>query len=328
MELLLKIKLMLMSLGMVTEVTRKTPYYYKLKKYKIRLFESNRMLYVVWENRIILKSVVQYFKLIYSENRNAFIFGIWKNLKEENQFYELNENGINYLETISGFSEFLVIKDESLILVRDGLSHSLVYNYDNQRILIEEERPVYWLEKSRLFVKQEYGSYVLLFPELREGIKFWGEKTNYMFSYCPKDTLNPQLVGQKVLKLSVGEASILDIFEDVEDASWLPKPYTHLATKGERLYMIGILEDDYEILEIMGNKVKPLELNIPDMKNYLVAQRDNKITILKYDRKAGNTVELAAFTGIDIILAKPELDIKEWCIKIPLKVLEERFLKK
>lgn len=62
------------------------------------------------------------------------------------------------------------------------------------------------------------------------------------------------------------------------------------------------------------------------MQNYIIAQRANNVTIFKYDEEVDDIVKLETFTGIDISLAEPEPNIKEGCIKIPLKVLEERFL--
>ena len=49
-ELILKIKLMLISFGIVNEITTESRYYGKLKKHNIRLFESKRKIYVVWED--------------------------------------------------------------------------------------------------------------------------------------------------------------------------------------------------------------------------------------------------------------------------------------
>ena len=45
-ELILKIKLMLISFGIVNEITTESRYYGKLKKHNIRLFESKRKIYV------------------------------------------------------------------------------------------------------------------------------------------------------------------------------------------------------------------------------------------------------------------------------------------
>lgn len=325
-ELILKIKLMLISFGIVNEITTESRYYGKLKKHNIRLFESKRKIYVVWEDQIVLKSIVQHFEIICAEERAAIIFKIWDNYKEKNQVYEINEYGCEYLDFLSGYEDFIHIKERSLILVREGALHSLIYNYEVKKVILDERRPVYWLEESKLFVKKVSGYWQLLFPKLVDGYTVWEKKKDFSFSAMPNDIFRPQLIGEKVIKLSIESADILDEFEKVKEVSWLPKPYTHLAREDGCLYMIGITSDDYKCLEIEGNNVKPLAKKIPSMQNYMVVLGDNIVTIVEYDEEDDYIKELESFNGMDIKLSDPELDIKAGCIKIPLKVLQERFL--
>lgn len=58
----------------------------------------------------------------------------------------------------------------------------------------------------------------------------------------------------------------------------------------------------------------------------MVVLGDNIVTIVEYDEEDDYIKELESFNGMDIKLSDPELDIKAGCIKIPLKVLQERFL--
>lgn len=325
-ELLLKIKLMLISFGIVNEITTESRYYSKLQKHNIRLFEGKRRVYVVWEGKIILKSIVQQFEIICSEKRGAVILKIYDNYKKGNQVYEINEYGVEYLDFLSGCNDFIQIKERSLILVREGSLHSLLYNYEVKKVILDELRPVYWLENTKLFVKEVSGYWQLLFPKSVDEYTVWEKKKEFTFSASPNDIFRPQLIGEKVLKLSIEDANILDEFEKVKKASWLPNPYTHLAREDECLYMIGITSDDYKCLEIEGNNVKPLAPKIPSMQNYMIVLGDNIVTIVEYDEEDDYITEIKSFDGIDIKLSDPELDIKAGSIKIPLKVFEERFL--
>lgn len=326
-ELFLKIKLMLISLSLVNEVTTKSRYYDSLKKHNIRLFESNWLTYVVWDNKVILKSIQQRFKVIYSPKRDTLIFKICVSPKEGNKVYELRKDTLFYVENLSGFEDYFHIEEKSLLLLCDESWRSRVYDYENQKILIDEESPVYWLSEAKLFMKKT-GSYLqLIFPKSVDGYTIWEERKDFIFSDTPKDILKPQLIGEKVLILTKEDAEILDEFDEVEEAYWLPGPYTHLAKEDGCLYIIGITSDDYECLEIDGDDVKPLAPEIPELQNYFVVQKENHlVTIVKYDEEDDFITDIETFQGIDIKVSKPELNIKAGCITIPLKVLEERFL--
>ena len=73
--LLLRIKLLCVAFGCVKDVTNQSKYYTKLKEYNIRLFASPRnMIYVVRNNKIILKSYKPRFEVMYNTWKEDFIF--------------------------------------------------------------------------------------------------------------------------------------------------------------------------------------------------------------------------------------------------------------
>lgn len=331
-ELLLKIKMMLMApaeLEVPREITNKSPYYCELANHNIRIFEAGQKIFVVLKNKIILRSDWKFFKVIYSKSQDLFIFKIQKDGLESSQMFEVDKEKIIYLEALSGYKEFIQIEDMEFLLLRDQC-RSLVFDYSKyskNRIVMVENTRIYWLDQPKLFVKLVDGGYSLLFPRVEEdGITSWTDKKDYVFSSIPKDTLAPQLVGEKVIKLSLRKADILDTFEGgIKAVSWLPKPYTHIARKDRWVYFIGIT-DDYVLQKIEGNSIRPLVPDCQELQNYFVVQNGKRVTIVEYDEKENELVGIGSFLGSDIKMAKPELELKEGYIKIPLKLVQERAL--
>ena len=148
---------------------------------------------------------------------------------------------------------------------------------------------------------------------------FWDNKLDNI----PKDVFVPQLIGNKILQLGSGTAIILRNFEHVEKADWLPFPYEYLAESDEKFYMLGVT-DDVNMLEIDEDEICPLVEDFPGMEDFFVIRKDNSLSVVQYDG-AEQLVRLGAVDGIEIRLAEPKLDIKKGVIKIPLKVVSERY---
>lgn len=134
--LLLRIKLLCVALGRVKDVTNQSKYYTKLKEYNIRIFATSRkMIYVVRNNKIILKSFKPRFEVIYNNWRESFIFIINKNCT--NQMYEVTRN--QELEVFTDYSDLYKIETLPCILLRDNHWMNVVYNYADSKILFSSQ---------------------------------------------------------------------------------------------------------------------------------------------------------------------------------------------
>ena len=321
-DLLLKIKLFCMALGGVKDVTNQYEMCAKLRKFDFRILKSARnMLYVVCRHEILFKSVSSYFKIIYSANEGAFIFRTWENYKTGSQVYKVMTNEI--LDEISGFGEFYEIKDFPLILVRDGDIHSIIYDYERGKILVDEKAEINWLENAKLFVKRKrFEKCSFIVPRIYKGEVICEKKDNILLDNIPKDIFVPQLIGNKIVRLGNETACILQNFEHVEKADWLPFPYEYLAESDEKFYMLGVT-DDVNMLEIDGDEIWPLVEDFPGMEDFFVIRKDNSLVVVQYAEE--QFVKLGVVNGIEIKLAEPKLDIKKGVIKIPLKVVSEKY---
>lgn len=324
-DLVLKIKLFCMALGGVKDVTNQYELCAKLRKFDFRILKSAKnMLYVVCRHEILFKSVSSYFKIIYSEYEGAFIFRTWENYKTGSQVYKVMTNEMVCLEEISGFGEFYEIKDFPLVLVREGDIHSIIYDYEHGKIIIDEKAEINWLENAKIFVERKrFEKCSFIVPRIYKGEVICEKKDNILLDNIPKDVFVPQLIGNKILQLGSGTAIILRNFEHVEKADWLPFPYEYWAESDEKFYMLGVT-DDVNMLEIDGDEICPLVEDFPGMEDFFVIRKDNSLSVVQYDG-AEQLVRLGAVDGIEIRLAEPKLDIKKGVIKIPLKVVSERY---
>lgn len=320
--LLLRIKLLCVALGRVKDVTNQSKYYTKLKEYNIRIFATSRkMIYVVRNNKIILKSFKPRFEVIYNNWRESFIFIINKNCT--NQMYEVTRN--QELEVFTDYSDLYKIETLPCILLRDNHWMNVVYNYADSKILFSSQYTITWLKKAKLFVvKNGIEDYHLVAVKHENG-KWYLEEMKFSLTEEPEDVCYPQLVGNTIILLTEGKASVLHKFDYIEEKGWLPAPYEYLARKGEELYMVDI-SDDVNMINIDADEIKPLKKEFAGLKKFFVLRNGNSVAIVKYEKD--QFVRLGAVEGTGIKIGDPFLDFSESCIKIPLKVIVEKDLNK
>ena len=149
--LLLRIKLLCVAFGWVKDVTNQSKYYTKLKEYNIRLFASPRnMIYVVRNNKIILKSYKPRFEVMYNTWKEDFIFII--NEKCTNKMFEVTRN--LELEVFTDFANLYKIEKLPYIILtlRNNCLRNIIYNYADSKIDFSNAYAITWLKKAKLFV--------------------------------------------------------------------------------------------------------------------------------------------------------------------------------
>lgn len=320
--LLLRIKLLCVAFGWVKDVTNQSKYYTKLKEYNIRLFSSPRkrkMIYVVRNNKIILKSFKPRFEVIYNNWRESFIFIINDNCT--NQMYEVTRN--QKLEVFTDYSELYKIETLPCILLRDNHWMNIVYNYADSKILFSSQYTITWLKKAKLFVVENGIEDYYLVAVKHENGKLYLEKMKFSLTEKPEDVCYPQLVGNTIILLTEGKASVLHKFDSIKEKGWLPAPYGYLARKGEELYMVEI-SDDVNMINIDADEIKPLAEEFTGLENFFVLKNGNNVVIVKYEDN--QLVRLGAVDGTGIKIGTPFFDFSESAIKIPLKVTVEKNL--
>lgn len=320
--LLLRIKLLCVAFGWVKDVTNQSKYYTKLKEYNIRLFASPRnMIYVVRNNKIILKSYKPRFEVMYNTWKEDFIFII--NEKCTNKMFEVTRN--LELEVFTDFANLYKIEKLPYIILtlRNNCLRNIIYNYADSKILFSSQYTITWLKKAKLFVVENGIEDYYLVAVKHENGKLYLEKMNFSLSEEPEDVCYPQLVGNTIILLTEGKASVLHKFDSIKEKGWLPAPYEYLARSGEELYMVGISDDSY-MINVDADDIKPLAEEFTGLENFFVLKNGNNVAIVKYEDD--QLVRLGAVDGTGIKIGTPFLDFSESAIKIPLKVTVEKNL--
>lgn len=240
--LLLRIKLLCVAFGWVKDVTNQSKYYTKLKEYNIRLFASPRnMIYVVRNNKIILKSYKPRFEVMYNTWKEDFIFII--NEKCTNKMFEVTRN--LELEVFTDFANLYKIEKLPYIILtlRNNCLRNIIYNYADSKIDFSNAYAITWLKKAKLFVVGKNIEDYRLVGVKKENGECHLAEMNFSLSKEPEDVCYPQLVGNTIILLTEGKASVLHKFDSIKEKGWLPAPYEYLARKGEELYMVEISDD-------------------------------------------------------------------------------------
>lgn len=320
--LLLRIKLLCVAFGWVKDVTNQSKYYTKLKEYNIRLFASPRnMIYVVRNNKIILKSYKSRFEVMYNTWKEDFIFII--NEKCTNKMFEVTRN--LELEVFTDFANLYKIEKLPYIILtlRNNCLRNIIYNYADSKIDFSNAYAITWLKKAKLFVIEKDIEEYRLVGVTKENGECHLAEMNFSLSKEPEDVCYPQLVGNTIILLTEGKASVLHKFDSIKEKGWLPAPYEYLARKGEELYMVEI-SDDVNMINIDADEIKPLAEEFTGLENFFVLKNGNNVAIVKYEDD--QLVRLGAVDGTGIKIGTPFFDFSESAIKIPLKVTVEKNL--
>ncbi len=327
-----KAKIFCMGGGNPKDVTKLYRYAKRLGEYNIQIWENNYgMTYVVHNGRIILKSITSFFKILYSITRDVFIFRTYKDAKEGYKIYEFDENDLEpFIENeISGFEQFEEINEYNLVLLSHYQKRSIIYDYDRGEVLLETENSVLWLDKIGIFLKEQDKKYQMIIPKIeqREGnakiilMRLWVNLESK-----PVNEHGSQLIGNILINFEgMGRVNIIEEFAEVEEPDWLPKPYKYIVQKDEELYMLAIAKEKYALMPIQGKKIKPLFY--PEFTDYMVVIDDEKVSIVRYSKGCTELETMATYKGSDIKISNPVLDIAEGCIRIPIKIVQERFLR-
>lgn len=316
--LLIKIQLLCMCEGWVKEVTKESVYYTKLKEYNIRIFKNNSQgIYVTRKNKIILESLNHNFEVWYNKWRGSLMF------QTDEELYEVTTDEKKTLEIFTGYVEMKRLEPFPFILLYDNDYRYMIYNYAIDKVVLESRR-MNWLEKVRLIVAKSLEDssecYYCFALKYKDG-NYHLEKINFPMPEMPQDIFSPQLLGNIIVVLAEGKASVLHTFDEVEEVEWLPAPYRYLASKGEDLYMVGVSDDIY-MLDVDADDIMPLEEKIEGLEDFFVITNGNNIAIVKYEEN--QLVRLGVTEGIEIKLGTPFIDLNESCIKIPMKVVVEK----
>lgn len=296
--LLLRIKLLCVAFGWVKDVTNQSKYYTKLKEYNIRLFASPRnMIYVVRNNKIILKSYKPRFEV--TRNLELEVFTDFANL------YKIEK--LPYI----------------ILTLRNNCLRNIIYNYADSKIDFSNAYAITWLKKAKLFVIEKDIEEYRLVGVTKENGECHLAEMNFSLSKEPEDVCYPQLVGNTIILLTEGKASVLHKFDSIKEKGWLPAPYEYLARKGEELYMVEI-SDDVNMINIDADEIKPLAEEFTGLENFFVLKNGNNVAIVKYEDD--QLVRLGAVDGTGIKIGTPFFDFSESAIKIPLKVTVEKNL--
>lgn len=317
--LLLRIKLLCVAFGWVKDVTNQSKYYTKLKEYNIRLFASPRnMIYVVRNNKIILKSYKPRFEVMYNTWKEDFIFII--NEKCTNKMFEVTRN--LELEVFTDFANLYKIEKLPYIILtlRNNCLRNIIYNYADSKIDFSNAYAITWLKKAKLFVIEKDIEEYRLVGVTKENGECHLAEMNFSLSKEPEDVCYPQLVGNTIILLTEGKASVLHKFDSIKEKGWLPAPYEYLARKGEELYMVEI-SDDVNMINIDADA---LAEEFTGLENFFVLKNGNNVAIVKYEDD--QLVRLGAVDGTGIKIGTPFFDFSESAIKIPLKVTVEKNL--
>lgn len=322
--LLLRIKLLCVTFGWVKDVTNQSKYYTKLKEYNIRLFASPRkrkMIYVVRNNKIILKSYKPRFEVMYNSWKEDFIFIIDENCT--NKMFEVTRN--LELEVFTDFANLYKIEKLPYIILtlKNNCLRNVVYNYADSKIDFSNPHAITWLKEAKLFVvEKNIEEYRLVGVKMENGECHLTEM-NFSLSEEPEDVCYPQLVGNTIILLTEGNACVLHKFDSIKEKGWLPAPYEYLARKGEELYMVEI-SDDVNMINVDADDIKPLAEEFTGLENFFVLKNGNNVVIVKFEDD--QLVRLGAVDGTGIKIGTPYLDFSESAIKIPLKVTVEKNL--
>lgn len=315
-----------MSLSRVKDVTDQNEYRSELKRLDIRIFKSRNMLYVVKQNEILFKTISKYFEVIYAPMNGSFIFRIIPNQNFGSQVYEVMIDRIVHLEEISGFIDFYEAKDFPLIVGSNGDENFRIYNYERHQLLFAEKGEIHWLENARIFIaKKRFSDWYVITPKIEQNECVWEKNNSVSFTARPSDILTPQLVGNKVIQLGKGKVYSLQNFDSVKKVNWLPYPYEYIAKSKEDIYMLGCTKDVW-LLDIDGDGIMPFAENFKGLENFLVVKKDKNIVIVQYDKEEDQLIKLRKFKGIKVELTEPELDLNAGCVKIPIKLISERYL--
>ena len=353
----LKAKIFCMSGGRnLRDVTRKYRYSTKLNEWNIHILENDcGMTYVIFNERIILKSITSFFKILYSQERDVFMFKTYIDQKEGHMFYELSNFSENdestipetvsafdevpyVVEEISGFEDFEEIEEYNLILLKKHYKESsIIYDYNSGKILVEEKNAeILWFKKIQVFLAGKTKAYHIIIPNAKQLLNKTGfmvtlEVLDEVLECKPVDECAPQIIGKLLINFSGKFAGkervqIINKFSAVDNAHWLPEPYKYLVRMENELYMLGIVGEQFYMIPIEGKKIEPLFY--PELPDYMIVTDDENVKIIKYNENIAESFELIAeYKGSEIKLSNPVLDIEEGCIKLPIKIVQERFLK-
>lgn len=327
-----KAKIFCMGGGKTKDVTRLYRYATRLNECNIRILENNYgMTYVVHNGRITLKSVTSFFKILYSRTRDVFIFRTYEDAKEGYKIYEFDENDFepSIMDEFSRFEHFEEINWYNLILLNHYSKGSIIYDYDRGKILLETVNSVLWLDKIGIFLIETDKKYQIIIPRIEkcnDSVKvILKDETKGTLENKPVDECGSQLIGNILINFEgMGRVNIIEEFAEVEEPDWLPKPYKYIVQKDEELYMLAIAKEKYALMPIQGKKIKPLFY--PEITDYMVVIDNENVSIVRYIKGCTELETIAKYKGNDIKISNPVLDIAEGCIRIPIKIVQERFL--
>lgn len=329
----LKAKIFCMVGGKSKDVTKQHRFSTRLNECNIQIWENNcGITYVIHNGRIILKSVTSLFKILYSKTRDVFIFRIYAEPKEGYMIYEFDDNDFEpfIVDELSGFEQFEEISRYNLILLRRHSRSSIIYDYNRGEILAETENAeILWFDKIGIFLIEQNKKYQTIIPKIEQSnakVEVILVRLDEKLECKPVDECGPQLIGNLLINFGGKErVEVINEFSKVEEASWLPKPYEYLVKTDEELYMLAITKKRYKLIPIKGKKIKPLFY--PECTDYMVVIHDEKVSIVRYSEECMELETIAVYEGNDIKISNPVLDIAEGCIKVPIKIVQERFLK-
>ena len=258
---------------------------------------------------------------MYNTWKEDFIFII--NEKCTNKMFEVTRN--LELEVFTDFANLYKIEKLPYIILtlRNNCLRNIIYNYADSKILFSSQYTITWLKKVKLFVVENGIEDYYLVAVKHENGKLYLEKMKFSLTEKPEDVCYPQLVGNTIILLTEGKASVLHKFDSIKEKGWLPAPYEYLARSGEELYMVGISDDSY-MINVDADDIKPLAEEFTGLENFFVLKNGNNVAIVKYEDD--QLVRLGAVDGTGIKIGTPFLDFSESAIKIPLKVTVEKNL--
>ena len=210
-----------------------------------------------------------------------------------------------------------------ILTLRINCLRNIIYNYADSKIDFSNAYAITWLKKAKLFVVENGIEDYYLVAVKHENGKLYLEKMKFSLTEKPEDVCYPQLVGNTIILLTEGKASVLHKFDSIKEKGWLPAPYEYLARSGEELYMVGISDDSY-MINVDADDIKPLAEEFTGLENFFVLKNGNNVAIVKYEDD--QLVRLGAVDGTGIKIGTPFLDFSESAIKIPLKVTVEKNL--
>ena len=229
------------------------------------------------------------------------------------------------LEVFTDFANLYKIEKLPYIILtlRNNCLRNIIYNYADSKIDFSNAYAITWLKKAKLFVIEKDIEEYRLVGVTKENGECHLAEMNFSLSKEPEDVCYPQLVGNTIILLTEGKASVLHKFDSIKEKGWLPAPYEYLARKGEELYIVEI-SDDVNMINIDADEIKPLAEEFTGLENFFVLKNGNNVAIVKYEDD--QLVRLGAVDGTGIKIGTPFFDFSESAIKIPLKVTVEKNL--